>query len=148
MAIKLIDDSPTDLPEVPWITDWTRVKANDGAGFIVQCLLVGNKGLIVATNDFKVMVWKSQGLHNAILEHIGSAYDTASSNDSLVVVVKAKTKALHQFGFDDSEKGHWVSTGRIYQFFPLAHTPSDALIPEVMSGVAIDSSPKTGRKAS
>lgn len=148
MAIKLIDDAPTDLPDVPWITDWTRVKANDGAGFIVQALLVGNKGLIVATNEFKVMVWKSQGLHNAILEHVGNAYDPASSNDSLVVVVKAKTKSLHQFGFDDSDKGFWTSTGRIYQFTPSAHPPSDALIPEVMSGVAIDSSPKTGRKAS
>lgn len=148
MAIKLIDDAPTDLPDVPWITDWTRVKANDGTGFLVQALLVGNKGLIVATSEFKVMVWKSQGLHNALLEHIGSAYDGTTSNDAIVVVVKAKTKALHQFGYDDSEKGYWTSTGRIYTFLPSAHPPSDALIPEVMSGGAIDSSPKTGRRAS
>lgn len=148
MAIRIIEDSSNDLPVVPWLNEWNKAKSNDGNGYNVLALLVTDKGIILATSEFKVMVWKSQSLHNQILEHVGTAYDGTTSNDALVLVVKTKLKAMYQAGFDDSEKGYWTSVGKIYTFLPATHPPSEALIPDVMSGVAIDSSPKTGRRAS
>lgn len=148
MAVTLFDNAETSLPEVPWIGDWTKAKANDGTAFIAQAILVRPKGLMVFTSEFKVFVWKSEKIHNALLEHVGKALVPENPLESFVLVPVKAHKRGYLPGFDDENQGWWEEEGTTYSFRESLTLPSTAPTLALSGSGMVDSSPKNGRRAS
>lgn len=147
MALRLIEESSNSLPEVPFLSDWSNAKKNDGNTYTVLSVLISAKGIIMFTSAFKVFVWKSEKLHNVLLEHIGSSLNPDTPKDSVGVCLVASTKKGFQVGFDDEVLGHWESEGTVYSFLEastaLSSTPTQTEIVQA----PVDTSPKNARRA-
>lgn len=147
MALRLIDDSKNTLPEVPFLSDWTSAKKNDGNTYTVLQLLVSAKGVILFTSAFKIFVWKSEKLHNVLLEHVGSSLNPDTPKESIGVVLVAATKKGFQVGFDDEVQGYWESEGTVYSFLETSTAASEGSALPLEVKVEVDTAPKNGRKA-
>ena len=146
MALQLIEESSNSLPEVPFLSDWSKKKANDGTTFIVQAVLVSGKGCILFTSEFKVFIWKSEKLHNVLLEHVGKALNPDVPLASIAVVPVATTKKGFVTGFEDEIIGTWTMESSFYSFLESMNPPSsEPTLPLSGSGM-VDSSPKNGRR--
>lgn len=148
MALQLIEDTSNSLPEVPFLSDWTKKKANDGTTFIVRSVLVSGKGCILFTSDFKVFIWKSEKLHNVLLEHVGTGLNPDLVLPSIAVVPIATTKKGFAVGFEDEVKGTWNMDGSVYSFLESLNPPSEVPTLPLSGSGMVDSSPKNGRRAS
>lgn len=147
MALQLIEDTSNSLPDVPFLSDWSKQEANDGTTFIVSSALVSGKGCILFTSDFKVFIWKSEKLHNVLLEHVGKGLNPDTSLASIAVVPVATTRKGFVVGFEDEVLGTWTMEGSVYSFLESLHPPSsEPTLPLSGSGM-VDSSPKNGRRA-
>lgn len=147
MALRIIEESSNSLPEVPFLSDWSSAKKNDGNTYTVTSALISAKGVILFTSCFKVFIWKSEKLHNVLLEHIGSALNPDTPKDSVGVCLVASSKKGFQVGFDDEILGHWESEGTVYSFTEaptaLSETPTQGEIVQP----PVDTSPKNSRRA-
>lgn len=148
MAVTLFDNEETNIPDVPWIGDWTRAKANDGTAFTCTHLIVRPKGIMAFASEFKVFIWKSEKIHNQLLEHVGKALTPENPLHGFVLVPVKAHKRGYLPGFDDELKGSWVEDGNTYTFQESLTAPSnEPTLPLSGSGMN-DASPKTGRRAS
>lgn len=147
MALQLIEDTSNSLPDLPFLSEWTKKKANDGTTFIVRSVLVSGKGCILFTSDFKVFIWKSEKLHNVLLEHVGTGLNPDLTLPSIAVVPIATAKKGFAVGFEDEVQGTWTMDGSVYAFLEASTVPpEEPTLPLSGSGM-VDSSPKNGRRA-
>lgn len=148
MAIQFIDEQEQNQQDLPWITEWKGAKKAEGTAFTALKLLLRPKGLMVFTSDFKVFIWKSSKAHNQILEHVGKATTPENPMEALMVVPVASTKYGFMTGFDDEIKGSWDEENLSLTFRELLTVPSETLPLDLKGSGMVDSSPKTGRRAS
>lgn len=148
MAFQAYEESSVSFPEVPFLSDYPHKKKQDGTLFAVQSIFLSDKGIMAFTSAFKVFIWKSEKLHNELLEKIGSTLSHETPMDCFSVLLDGTVKKGFVGGFDDSIRGFWNEDGRNYQFDQITHVPSEPLLEGLDVPKQIDSSPKTGRRAS
>lgn len=148
MGFKVIEDVSSTLPDVPFISDWNKRKANDGTTFLVQHCIVSQKGIVLFTSEFKVFVWKSEKLCNVLLEHIGNSLDSDNPQSSVCILVAATTKKFFVAGFEDEVSGYWNADGSVYSFTEVSTVLSDSPTLPMDVKEEVDTRPKNGRRAS
>lgn len=148
MAVTFLDIEDENQIDRPWLSDWTKAKKNDGTAFTVIKALIRPKGLMLFTSEFKVFMWKSSKAHNGILEHIGKALTPENPLPAVVLVLDFDSKYGYTPGFDDSISGSWDEQNLNYSFRELLTVPSETLPLDLQGSGMVDSSPKTGRRAS
>lgn len=147
MGFQAYEETSTTFPEVPFVNEYPDKKKKDGTLFAVQSIFLSDKGIMAFTSAFKVFIWKSEKLHNQLLEKIGSTLSQESTMDCFSIQLVASTKKGYVAGFDDSVQGYWTEDGRFYSFLEFLTVPSNPPIEGLDVPKAIDSSPQTGRKA-
>lgn len=148
MAVNFIDVEQENEQDLPWLNEWKGAKKAEGTAYTALKLLLRPKGLMVFTSSFKVFIWKSSKAHNQILEHVGKALTPDNPLEALVIVPVASTKYGYVPGFDDEIKGSWDEENLNYTFRELLTVPSESLSLDLQGSGMVDSSPKTGRRAS
>lgn len=148
MAVNLINLEEENEQDVPWLSEHKSPKKLEGTTFIVRKVLLRPKGVMAFTSEFKVFIWKSSKAHNQILEHIGKALSPENPLEAFVVVPVVATKYGFVPGFDDEVKGSWDEENLNYTFRELLTVPSESLSLDLQGSGMVDSSPKTGRRAS
>ena len=148
MPFVPVEETTSNLPDVPFISDWSKRKANDGSTFVVCNVLLCSKGLILFTEEFKVFIWKSEKFHNAVLERIGESFDPEEPKDSVAVQVAVSTKKCFIAGFDSDVQGSWSEDGSVYTFTSSNRVPSMLPTMDSVPKSAIDRAPRNARRAS
>lgn len=147
MALTTLENDTDQLPEVPYLSDWTSKGKNDGTAYTVNCLKVTTKGILLFTELFKVFIWKSESIHNKVLEHVGSHLEGMKAGEFVAVLLVKATKKGFSIGLDDAELGTWKSDGEVYSYEPSFDPPSVTPLELPLDGDVVDSSPKNGRRA-
>lgn len=147
MGFQAYEETSVSFPEVPFLSDFPQKKKYNGTLFAVQSIFLSDKGIMAFTSAFKVFIWKSEKLHNELLEKIGSTLSHETPMDCFSVLLDSDVKKGFVTGFDDSIRGFWNEDGRNYQFDQITHVPSNPPIEGLDVPKDIDTSPQTGRKA-
>lgn len=147
MAFQAYEDTNTQFPEVPFLTEFPGRTKSDGTLYTVNSIYLSEKGIMAFTHCFKVFIWKSEKLHNELLERIGSTLDGVTTMPCFSIQTVKATKKGFVAGFDDSLEGTWTEDGKFYSFTLHSPVPSDTPIPGLDVPKQIDTSAQTGRKA-
>lgn len=148
MGFTAFEETSIQFPEVPFVNEYSDRKKKDGSLFAVQSIFLSEKGIMAFTSSFKVFIWKNEKLHNQLLEKIGTTLSQEETMDCFSIQLVAATKKCFVAGFDDSIQGYWVEDGKFYSFTQSSTVPSNLPIEGLEVPKQIDSSPRTGRKAS